>query len=147
MSSDSHPIIDLTSDSDDSSSSHTVVVSPVVSPPVSPLIMSDAETEPFEEEEVAPIPPVVSSPIPSMILHDVETEEVTSTPPVAPTIPAPVVPSPPVSPPHSATVFFGPNPSSPREIARMRVHALTITPVTASISQLPTYSKHNKINI
>ena len=45
MSSDSHPIIDLTSDSDDASSSHTIVVSPVVSPPASPLIPSDAETE------------------------------------------------------------------------------------------------------
>ena len=37
MSSDNHPIINLTFELEDASSSPTVVVSPVVSPPASPL--------------------------------------------------------------------------------------------------------------
>ena len=68
MSSDSHPIT-ISSDSssddvpanpimDDDSSHSTEIVSSIGSTPAFPLVMTDTETEPFEEGEVAPTPHV-----------------------------------------------------------------------------------------
>lgn len=124
MSSDSQPIIDLTSDSEDALSSSTAVVAPVVpvpdSSPDSSLIASDAETEPFEEGEVTPTPPM--SPIPSVVL-------------------TPIVSSPP-----TVTTYVGPNPSRrvksssgysrTRQTARKRVRSFTITPLDTPTTQI-----------
>jgi hypothetical protein len=62
-------ILYTTSDSDDEGSTSSTAVSPLVSPtPELPLLASDDDTEPFEEEETAPTPhvhPTVPTDIPS----------------------------------------------------------------------------------